>query len=349
MKLFFTYDFGKAFIPNKIRPNLRNYLLKAGITKEPYSFFGFLFYVSICFSLIIYFGLIRQLLSTHVGLNNITSILLNFFITFSTIVVIILLFIFFFVVVIYFFLDLMIYNRTKRLEEILPYFFDNLSSNLKSGMSFDNSLFMSIKPEFGILADEISIAAKKVMTGHDIENALYEFAVKYDSPMLKRSVELIISQLKEGGAVCDIIDKITSNLKSTRELKQEIVTSVYSYILFISIIVMIISPILFALSQNLFEIIKNVVNVLASSMGDASNTIGFSVKEINITKEVFRWFSVIALAIIAIFASMVVSIIEKGNIKSGVKYIPMYIISSQIVYIIALNIIGYIFGSFMIG
>ncbi|MFP4402819.1 MAG: type II secretion system F family protein [Candidatus Woesearchaeota archaeon] len=346
MKFLFAYEFGKSFIPDKIRPNLRKYLFKAGIVNEPYSFFGILFYFSLIFSISFYFLYIKLLLDQFVGLENITNIFLNFLITFSSIVLLNFLIIGFFIVIVYFFIDLIIYNRTKKLEEILPYFFDNLSANLKSGMSFDNALFMSIKPEFGILADEIAITAKKVMTGNDIELALEEFSKKYDSPMLKRSMELIINQLKEGGAVSDIIDKIAFNLKNTMELKQEIRTSVYSYVLFISIIVILISPVLFALSQNLFEIIKSVVNVLAFSMG-STDAVGFSVSEITITKEVFNWFSFIALSIIAIFSSMIVSIIEKGDIKSGVKYIPMYFIGSHVVYLIASNVLGIVFGGFI--
>jgi hypothetical protein len=36
---------------------------------------------------------------------------------------------------------------------------------LKGGMSFDASLWNSVKPEFGVLSEEIQLCTKKVMTG----------------------------------------------------------------------------------------------------------------------------------------------------------------------------------------
>lgn len=354
MELFFAHEFGKAFVPKKIRPGLRRYLLKAGITKEPYTFFGIMFYICFGLSLLLYLTfifpnldvIVDKLLPTAsdslvAGASGLVAFIFFLLTTLA--------FIFVVVVVIYFSLDLIIYNRTKRLEEILPYFFDVLSANLKGGLSFDKALWMSIKPQFGILSNEIAIAAKKVMTGHDIDEALMEFAEKYDSPMLKRSLDLVIGQIQEGGKVAEIIDKVTQNLKSTKELKEEMTASVLSYVIFISIIVMFIAPALFALSKNLFEVIKTVINVLASSIDSSTTSLGFDISEITIDKKIFDYFSQVALGIIALFASMIVSIIEKGSIKSGVKYIPMYVITSQIVYLGAAFILEYAFGGIVAG
>src|SRR3989338_11603355 len=40
-------EFGKAFIPESVRPNLRKYLLKAGILEVQYDIFGALFVLSL--------------------------------------------------------------------------------------------------------------------------------------------------------------------------------------------------------------------------------------------------------------------------------------------------------------
>ena len=61
----------------------------------------------------------------------------------------------------------------------------------------------------------------------------------------------------------------------------------------------------------------------------------------------FRSFSRIALAVIAFFSSMIVSIIEKGNIQAGVKYIPMFIISTELFYIIAFKIMTALVSEFV--
>ena len=61
MKILFTHEFGRAFVPGPVRPGLRRYLFKAGITKEPYSFFGIMFYLGLFTSIIIHLSLIYPL------------------------------------------------------------------------------------------------------------------------------------------------------------------------------------------------------------------------------------------------------------------------------------------------
>ncbi len=339
MEIPFTYQFGKAFVPKGIRPNLRKYLLKAGIYNEPYSFFGLMFYLCFGISLLLYLVyILPHLQQVPAYLAGVVAFLTIAITTFTLIGISI--------IAIYFALDLKIYHRTKELEEVLPHFFEVLSSNLKGGLPFDKALWMSIKPEFGILSNEIGMAAKKVMTGHDVEDALNEFAEKYDSPQLKRSMDLLVSELHEGGSVTTVIDKIVENFEKSAEIKEEISASVLGYVIFISLVVMVIAPALFALSKGLFEIIKGVVNVLAASMGssDSQVGIGMNISEIALSSGIFESFSHVSLAIIAVFASMIVSIIEKGNIKGGVKYIPIYLVSSQVIYLIVSSIVGAIFG-----
>ena len=55
--------------------------------------------------------------------------------------------------------------------------------------------------------------SKKVMTGYEISEALYELGQKYNSPMLKRSIDLMIGELESGGHIASLIDKIVENTK----------------------------------------------------------------------------------------------------------------------------------------
>ena len=112
----------------------------------------------------------------------------------------------FFILVIFFYVDLRIFKRTKKMEEMLPDFLQVVSSNLKGGLSFENALWGAIKPRFSILANEMAEVSKKVMTGYPVGRSLDEFAQKYDSAMLKRAIDLMISELESGGKVTDLID-----------------------------------------------------------------------------------------------------------------------------------------------
>ncbi len=336
-KIIFLEEFGKAFVPKKAIPYLRIYLLKAGIKEVPYKFFGALFYLSAFVTAVLYIYLIFPFLADY---SQLLVLLLSFVGWFGTQAF----FATFFILIVYFYLDVRIFNRTKRMEEMLPDFLQNVSSNLKGGMPFENSLWAAINPRFSILANEMAEVSKKVMTGYDVDKALLELAEKYNSPMLRRSVDLIMSELEAGGNIAELLDRIVDNLKKTKALKEDMSASAIAYIIFISAIVIVISPLLFSLSYHLLLVIINFLGKLATS-AERVQSLPFTFSEIAIDPADFRVFSVAAIAVISIFSSMIVSIVEKGTVKAGLKYVPIYLAGSIAFYFIFMKILGSAFGT----
>ena len=340
LKIIFLEEFGKAFVPKAAIPYLRTYLLKAGIANVPYKFFGALFYLTAAITGIIYVFFVYPLLLRYSQLILLGASAASWFaiqISFAA----------FFILLIYFCVDLMIYIRTKKMEDLLPDFLQVVSSNLKGGASFENAILGAIKPRFSILANEMAEVAKKVMTGHDIGTALSELGKKYNSPMLRRTIDLMVTELEGGGEIASMIDGIVKNIKETKELKEEISASVIAYIIFIASIVIVIAPLLFALSFHLLNIILSFVTKLGGasvSAGSAMGGLAISVGKSTTNPSDFKYFSIAALAVISFFSSMIVSIVEKGNIKGGLKYIPIFLIGSLIIYFILIELLGFIFG-----
>jgi len=122
---------------------------------------------------------------------------------------------------------------------VLPDFLRFVSENLKGGLPFERALWSAIRPEFGVLASEVRLAAKRVMTGQDVDEALQEFTSKYESPMLRRSFNLITEGMKGGGEIADLIDRIVEDIEDTKELKSEMATTNLSYVIFVSFVVLI--------------------------------------------------------------------------------------------------------------
>lgn len=338
VKILFLEEFGKAFVPKKAVPYLREYLLKAGITKVPYKFFGGLFYLSALITASIYLPFVYHFIS-----GQFANPILLFVSAFLGWFIIQIFFAFFFILLVYFYIDLKIYSRTRKMEDLLPDFLQLVSSNLKGGMPFERALWAAIKPRFTILANEMSEASKKAMTGYDVDAALIEFSNKYNSPTLKRSMELIIGELESGGNIADIIDKVVANLKKTRALKEDMAASAVTYIIFIGAIVILIAPILFALS---FHLLMVVIGFASTLSGTAANVgaLPMPISGTSIDPADFKIFSALALSVIAIFSSMIVSIVEKGSIKSGLKYIPIFLIGSLSFYFIFMRILSSVFS-----
>ena len=334
-KIIFLEEFGKAFVPKRVIPNLRKYLLKAGINEVPYKFFGLLFYISALITTIIY---IIFLYPNFKNLSLFEIYIYSFFGWFA----IQLFFATLFILCVYFYLDLKIFYRTKKVEEELPDFLQVLSSNLKGGMTFERALWIAVKPRFGILGSEMAKTSKKVMTGYEVGKALTELADKYDSLMLSRTVDLMISELDSGGNVAQLLDRIVENLIEIKELKDELSASAIAYIIFISVIIIVISPLLFALSFNLLTLILKFVGQLALAAQRTGN-IPLVFSKVNIKPADFKTFSLISMVVISFFSSLIVSIVEKGDIKSGVKYIPIFTFGSMLMYLFFTKMLGILF------
>ena len=220
-----------------------------------------------------------------------------------------------------------------------------VSTNLKGGLSLEQALWASIRPEFGLLAEEMTLVSKRVMTGSDLTQSLDDFLDKYDSSSLRRNFNLIIGEIESGGKIVKVIDKVVQSLKRTKALRAEMAASTVSYMIFIGAVVIVIAPALFALSFQLLNIIIS----FTSSLGGSMSSTGAMNIPLNFDVQVdtgnFKVFSVLALATISICSSMIISIIEKGDIKGGLKYIPVFTITSIVLYFISMVVLGNVFGN----
>ncbi|MFW5746476.1 MAG: type II secretion system F family protein [Nanoarchaeota archaeon] len=332
--------FGNAFVPKKARPHLHRYMAKAGYKHSPIKLFGILFFVTVCITFFIFlFGLWPYLKEQ--------AILTQLFGAFLGWAVIQLSLAAFFILVVYFYLDLRIFQRIQQMEQHFPDFLTLVSTNLKGGMGLEHSMFLATKKRFGALADEMTIVSKKVMTGHDLADALEEFAFMYDSPMIRRALNLIVGEIETGGKIAYIIDQVVTNLKRTNKLKAEMSASVITYVIFIGAIVVVIAPALFALSFHLLDFMGKFTAKLAESGASAGN-LPFNFSEDGLDTQSFKSFSYAAVALVALFSSMIVSIIEKGSIKGGIKYIPIFLIGAMIVYFVFMAVLSMVFSGITI-
>ncbi len=327
LKQYLLVELGKAFIPQRWRLKLREFLLKAGIMKEPYTMFSLLFHATTLITLALY------LLAVYPALLKATS---------SLIVVFIASFILWlsihaglvaaFMFAVYIFIDLTIYNRTREVESVLDQYLGLVSESMKGGLALEKALWEANRAEFGTLSQEIQLISKRVATGEDIAEALRELTLKYESPMLRRSLNLITESLAAGGSLTELLDRIVTNIKETKLLKQEMVATNMNYMIFVSVIVLAVAPLLFALSYQLLVIFGSFSSELSGTLTNIALNLPLSISELSISPGQFIGFARSALVTIALCSSMIVSMVTRGDIKGGMKYMPMYAAVSLIVF-----------------
>lgn len=311
----------KAFFSKRLKHTLLENMKKAGLEMTLFELFTKLYTVSYILTLVVL---------AYVSLNIFESRnfgVINFVVTMLSLSIISFAASFFSLMLGFFlYTNLRIYNRTKEIEKVLPDFLQLASANIRAGMSIDKALWFSIRPRFGILAKEIEVVAKKTMAGEDLEEALKDFGAKYDSPVLERTVNLLIEGLDAGGEIGDLLNRIASNIQENQLTRKDMAENVSAYVIFISFATIVAAPMLFALSFELLTVVKTLsadLNFSEQTVG-ASIPIKFSTQGIDLGD--FRIFVFTNLIITSVFSALIAATIQKGDVKAGVKSIPMFVI-----------------------
>ena len=317
----------KEEVIRKRKHKLKFYLAKAGITIDPSIVSKRLFNLCIILNLII-----SSFLMYHFSINLKYTLL-------YLILVMVLLWLFVFPLLLavawvffYIFVDLKMFNRKNDLEDVLPDFLQLTSANIRAGMTIEKALWYAVRPRFGVLAKEIETVAKDTIGGKDLKDALKTFSEKYDSDTLKKSVALLTEGIEAGGEIGSLLNKIALNIQESKVMRKEMAANVTTYVIFISFATIAAAPFLFALSAQLIGIIKG----LTSTMGPTASY-GFAISFTGggITPTDFKIFAVISLLITSFFSSVIIATIKKGDVKSGIKYIPIFMASTLILFFLA--------------
>lgn len=328
----------KKMIMEHRRTRLKYYVERAGVTVESHRLSKVIFNLCIIINLAISFYLIYRF-STDLkyGVLYLSFVM---FLVWAVIFIILLLslWLLFYVIV-----DLRVFKRKVGIEEVFADFLQLTSANIRAGMPIDQALWYAVRPQFGVLANEIEIVAKETMSGEDLESALKKFADKYDSVMLKRSINLLVEGIEAGGEIGGLLNKIAMDIQESKILKKELAANVTTYVIFISFATIVAAPLLFALSSHLLSIINNIMSKIDIPSGVTSFSINLSGGGMSIND--FRIFAITCLIITSYFSSIIIATIKKGEIKAGLRYIPIFMISTVLLFLIFSIVIGKMFGS----
>ncbi len=235
--------------------------------------------------------------------------------------------------------------RRKRMEVVLPDILMLISANIKSGLTIDRAILFASRPEFGELSDEFKKVAFEIYGGEEVSEAFRKMLTRIKSIALERTVKLLLEGLKSGGTIASLLEETANDLRNVEVLQREIRSNVSMYMMFIFLAGVVAAPFLFAISKVLINTSSsawgtmNINQDVASFMGG-----GFiSLKPTKIDTGAFSLFSILCLSINIIFASMLISIIQHGDAKAAIKYIPLFMVIAFAIYYGSLKAMSAVF------
>lgn len=217
--------------------------------------------------------------------------------------------------------------RKKKIEEILADYLQLVSANVGAGMPIDQSLWYAVRERFGILVEEMEVVAKKTIAGGDLGEALIDFTEKYDSDLLQKSVVLLVEGMEAGGEVAELINKIAWNVREVQIMRKDISADVVTYVIFIGFAALVAAPLLFALSYRINIIMGTLlsgINVGGGGGASLGGNLDISKIGAGLSAGTFKSFAMTSLGITSVMSAMIIATVTKGNVKSGIRLIPIF-------------------------
>ncbi len=231
--------------------------------------------------------------------------------------------------------------RIKKLENVFPDFLQLMSSNLKAGMTVDRAMLLSSRPEFSPLDEEILNTGKDIATGKDIEQAFINMSKRIGSEKINKVILLLISGIRSGGDLAVLLEETSTSIRQREFLEKKASSNVTMYVIFIFVAVSFSAPALFSLSTVLVELMTAIFSELPVT---STANLPFTLSKINISTNFVNYFSLVFIIIIDILASLILGLINKGEEKQGLKYLPFILIISLAVFFLAKKVISSFMG-----
>lgn len=223
-------------------------------------------------------------------------------------------------------------SRGREIELMLPDALQLISANIRAGMTVDKAIWLSARKEFGILEEEILKAGAKTFGGKPIKFALMDMTTSIKSSILDRTVKLIVEGMESGGELARLMEEIANNIRAQQTLRKEIRSNVMMYSLFITFAAVLGAPMLFAISLYFIEMTSKlwtVTNVPTAGAGFFKMT-GPQVS----ANELFL-FSAAMIMLTTFFGSLIIGLIQHGQEKRGLKYIPLFMGTALLIFFVA--------------
>jgi len=320
------------FLPEKIRESYSKNLKNAGKSNSKK-------YIS---RMIIYSIIFSVIVSVVVYVTQMQDSLVIYFTLFSFIGAF-----FFTQLFVYFSISLKASMRIKRMEEVFPDFIGLMSSNLRAGMTIENSFLNSARPELSPLDKEIRETGKEIATGKSMVDAFQNMTNRIDSEKIEKVISLIISGLKTGGDISNLLQKTATNMREKDYLERRAASNVLMYVIFIFVAVGVGAPVLFGLSSVLVEVIIEITGQLPDVEATQLN-MPLTMEGVDISISFIIYFSLGFILITDLISSLLIGLVNKGEEKYGLKYLfPLIILSLFIFFSIRILLSKILIESFL--
>lgn len=238
-------------------------------------------------------------------------------------------------------------SRRSRSQEVLPLFLSAVAMNLEAGIEPLSALYVSLRPEFSPITDEMRKVRSLALGQKSIIDQLSLIKDRIDSMSLRMAITIIERASRSGGNLARILENIARDIRESNELQKELRTATRGYIYLILFLILAGVPMLLGVAATFVKFVT-APGMTQTELGAAF--LGFLAYEERqpsqpVGETIDLIFSVM-LALGAINAALILGVLWSGEAKAGVKYIPILLPLSVACYFLFASAIKGLLSAF---
>ena len=247
----------------------------------------------------------------------------------------------------YVLLVLVMDSRTRQIEEVLADALQLMSANVRAGMTLDRAIWLSARPEFGPLEDEIKTFGREVLGGISMVEALRNMKRRVNSDLLGRTLKLMEEGMRSGGEMAKLLDETASDIRKIKMMRKQVRSNVIMYSMFIMFASVLGAPVLFAVSIYFIEMIGGFWEERAANIPTQMSSGLMKMTGPQVDPYEMMLFSVACIIITTIFGALIIGLIQTGKEKRGLKYIPLLTGAGLFIFFAVKFVISSLFGNLL--
>lgn len=155
------------------------------------------------------------------------------------------------------------YNREAKrimaIDEKFPDFLRDLAESARAGMTLPRALVTAAQGTYGALTPDIRTMAAQVDWGVEFGEALSRFASRTKTPLIDRTVSLIVEAQRAGGSMVDILTAASEDAREIKQIVSERNTQMGMYNVVIYIAFFVFLVVIMVLSAQFIPAFKEAV------------------------------------------------------------------------------------------
>ena len=219
-------------------------------------------------------------------------------------------------------------KRIKKAEEAFPELLRELARSKKAGLSLVDAFALSSEADYGVLTETMRNIANQLTWGVSFDQAMGLLAKRFPTPLIKRSVNMVIEGYRVGGDVALVLKVAADDAQELKTLERKRVGELAPYT--------IISYLTFFVFLSVLVVLNNWLIPMMTLSGEAMVGTGSMAKaviqqvDVETPKMIFFHCAIIE----GICAGLVAGKLGEGKTTAGIKHALILSLSAFVCFLV---------------